>query len=100
LLRGRVTPAPTAGGTAPVGVSPQSAGHELRIRFDDGSTRTVQTGGSASSASTGGTVKAVCQQGNQLHLDFEEGGTLENQTAEPTASVIVRDKDHTLENAD
>jgi hypothetical protein len=61
---------------------------------------TVQTGGSASSASTGGTVKAVRQEGTRLNLDFEEGGTLEIQTVEPTASVMVRDQDHTVEYAD
>jgi hypothetical protein len=78
----------------------QSAGDELRISFNDGSTMTVQTGGSASSASTGGAVKAVRQQDNRLHLDFEDGGAWEIQTAEPTASVMVRDKDHKLEYAD
>jgi hypothetical protein len=78
----------------------QSVGNELRISFNDGSTMTVQTGGSASSASTGGTVKAVRQQDNRLHLDFEDGGTWEIQTAEPTSSVMVRDKDHKMEYAD
>ena len=78
----------------------QSSGNELKISFDDGSTMTVQTGGSVSSASTGGTVKAVRQQDNRLHLDFEDGGTWEIQTAEPTASVMVRDKNHQMEYAD
>jgi hypothetical protein len=78
----------------------QSTGDELRISFDDGSTMTVQTGGSASSASTGGAVNGVRQQDDRLHLDFEDGGTWEIQTAEPTSSVIVRDKDHKLEYAD
>jgi uncharacterized protein YjlB len=80
--------------------STQSQENELRIGFDDGSTMTVQTGGAVSSAATGGTVKAVRQQDDRLHLDFEDGGTWEIQTAEPTASVLVRDKDHTLEYAD
>ena len=52
---------------------------------DDGSTMTVQTGGSVSSARTGGRVEAVRQQDTRLNLDFEDGGTLEIQTAEPTA---------------
>jgi hypothetical protein len=78
----------------------QSAGNELRISFNDGSTMTVQTGGSACSASTGGAVKAVRQQDTRLTLDFEDGATWEIQTAEPTASVMVRDKNHQLEYAD
>jgi hypothetical protein len=78
----------------------QSAGNELRISFNDGSTMTVRTGGSGSSAATGGTVKAVRQQDTRLSLDFEEGSTLEIQTAEPTSSVMVRDKEHKLEYAD
>jgi hypothetical protein len=78
----------------------QSAGNELRIGFDAGSMMTVQTAGSVNSASTGGTVKAVRQQDTTLNLDFEDGGTWEIQTAEPTASVMVRDKNHTLEYAD
>jgi hypothetical protein len=47
-----------------------------------------------------GAVKAVRQQDNRLSLDFEDGGTWEIQTAEPTASVMVRDTNHTLEYAD
>jgi hypothetical protein len=78
----------------------QGQGNELRISFDDGSTMTVQTGGSVSSAAIGGTVKAVRQQDTTLNLDFDEGGTLEIQTAEPTASVMVRDRNHQLEYAD
>jgi hypothetical protein len=42
----------------------------------------------------------VSQQGTALNLDLEEGGTLEIQTAEPTASVMLRDKNHQLEYAD
>jgi hypothetical protein len=80
--------------------STQNQGNELRISFNDGSTMTVQTGGTMSSASTGDTVKAVRQQDTRLNLDFEEGGTLEIQTAEPTASVMVRDKNHQMEYAD
>jgi frataxin-like iron-binding protein CyaY len=80
--------------------STQSQGNELRISFNDGSTMIVQTGGTVSSAATGGTVKAVRQEGTRLNLDFEEGGTVEIETAEPTASVMVRDKVHSLEYAD
>src|SRR5262249_38320406 len=78
----------------------QSQGNELRISFDNGSTMTVQTGGAVSSAATGGTVKAVRQQDTRLNRDSEGGGTWEIKTAEPTASVMVRDKNHKLEYAD
>jgi hypothetical protein len=71
--------------------STQSQGDKLRIGFDDGSTMTVRTGGK---------VKSVRQEGTTLNLGFGEGSTLEIQTAEPTASVMVRDKNHQLEYAD
>ena len=78
----------------------QSQGNELRIGFDDDTTMIVQIGGPISSASTGGTIKAVRQQGTTLNLDFEGGGSMEIRTAEPTASVMVRDREHRLEYAD
>jgi hypothetical protein len=61
---------------------------------------TVQTGDVSGSAASGGKVKAVRQEETTLNLDLQEGGTLEIQTAEPTASVMVRDKNHQLEYAD
>ena len=61
---------------------------------------TVQTSGSVNSAATGGTVKAVRQQGTTLALDFETSGTLEIPLAEETSSVMVRDKNHGMEYAD
>ena len=72
----------------------------LTISFSDGSKMTVQTSGSSNSASTGGTVKAVRQQGTTLNLDMENGGTLEIPTAEETSSVMVRAADGTMEYAD
>ena|SRR5437899_5940634 len=78
----------------------QSQGGEMRIRFDDGSTMSVQTAGSATQVATGGRIRAVRQQGTTLALDFEDGGTLEIQTAAPASSVLVRDKEQTLEYAD
>ena len=80
--------------------STQSQGDELRIGFHDGSTMTIQASGTTSNAATGGTVKSVRQQGTTLNLDLEDGATLEIQTVEPTASVMVRDRDHHLEYAD
>ena len=48
----------------------------------------------------GRTVRAVRQRETTLSLDFEDGGTLEIVTAEPTSSVMVRDKEQRLEYAD
>ncbi len=72
----------------------------LTISFTDGSKMTVQTAGSSNSASTGGTVKAVRQQGTTLSLDMEGGDTLDIQTAAQTSSVMVRSADGTMEYAD
>ena len=77
-----------------------NSGGALTISFDDGSKMTVQTSGSSNSAATGGTVKAVRQQGTTLDLDFEGGGTLQIPLAEETSSVMVRDKSGTMEYAD
>ena len=52
-----------------------NSGDTLTIHFTDGSQMTVQTTGSSNSASSGGTIKGVRQQGTTLALDFEAGGT-------------------------
>ena len=80
--------------------STSNANDLLTIGFTDGSTMTVKTAGSSNSASTGGAIKAVRQQGTTLDLDFENGGTFTITTAEATSSVMVRDKNHGLEYAD
>ncbi len=72
----------------------------LIVSFTDSSKMTVQTAGSSNSASTGGTIKAVRQQGTTLSLDMESGSTLEIPTAEETSSVMVRSADGTMEYAD
>ena len=72
----------------------------LTIVFTDQSKMTVQTAGSSNSAATGGTVKAVRQQGTTLNLDMEGGGSMDIQTAEETSSVMVRGADGTMEYAD
>ena len=72
----------------------------LTIAFTDDSKMTVQTSGSSNSAATGGTVKAVRQQGTTLSLDMEGGSTLDIPTAEETSSVMVRSADGTMEYAD
>ena len=88
LIKGR-----TVSGTS-------NAGDVLTVSFDDGSKMTVQTAGSSNSAATGGTIKAVRQEGTTLALDFEAGGTQEITLAEETSSVMVRDKNGVMEYAD
>jgi phosphotransferase system IIA component len=78
----------------------QNQDHQLIIAFDDGSTMTVNTSGSTTSAPTGGTIAKVRQQSTQLALDFEDGATMLIHLAEATSSVMVRAKDGTLEYAD
>ena len=74
-----------------------NSGDTLTIHFTDGSQMTVQTTGSSNSASSGGTIKAVRQQGTTLALDFEAGEGMELPLAEETSSVMVRGKDGTME---
>jgi hypothetical protein len=78
----------------------QSQDHRLILAFHDGSTMTVHTAGSSTTAATGGTIAKVRQQGTKLALDCEDGATMLVQLAEATASVMVRAHDHTLEYAD
>jgi hypothetical protein len=78
----------------------QTQDHRLILAFDDGSTMTVHTAGSTTSAATGGTIAKVRQQDTQLALDFKDGATLLIPLAEATSSVMVRNKHHTLEYAD
>ena len=73
---------------------------KVMISFTDGSTLTVKTAGEYGIETTHKTVKAVRQTGTALNMDFEDGSTLTITTAEPTSSVMVRDKDRTLEYAD
>lgn len=87
-------------GRSVVGVD--QVGSTATLEFDDGSIMTVQTAGAAPSGGTAtlGRVRSVRQQGTTLDLDLETGSTLTLRTAEPTSSVIVRARDHTLEYAD
>jgi hypothetical protein len=59
-----------------------------------------QNGGNSNSANTGGKIKSVRQAGTELNLDFENGTTLTIPTTEATSSVMVRDKNGTMEYAD
>jgi hypothetical protein len=47
-----------------------------------------------------GVVRAVRQAGTTLTLDYADGGSLALTTAEPSASVVLRARDGTLEYAD
>src|SRR5919197_3362299 len=78
----------------------QHQDHRLIVAFDDGSTMTVHTTGSTTSAATGGTIAKVRQQDTQLALDCEDGSTMLIPLAAATSSVTVRDQHHTLEDAD
>jgi hypothetical protein len=78
----------------------QTQDHRLILAFADGSTMTVHTSGSPTSAAPGGTIAKVRLQGTQLALDCEDGSTLLIPLAEATSSVMVRDNHHTLEYAD
>jgi hypothetical protein len=78
----------------------QTQDHRLIVAFHDGSTMTVHTSGSPTSAAPGGTIAKVRQQGTQLGLDCEDGATLLIPLAEATSSVMVREKDHMLEYVD
>src|SRR5215471_1930383 len=78
----------------------QHQDHKFTMAFDDGSTMTVHTAGSTTSAATGGTIAKVRQQDTQLALDCEDGTTLLIPLAEATSSVMVRDQHHVLEYAD
>src|SRR5438067_7763845 len=77
-----------------------NANNQMVISFTDGSKMTIKTSGSSNSGSTGGTIEKVRQKDNELDLDMEGGSTMKIQTAEPTSSVILRDKDGKLEYAD
>ena len=44
--------------------------HEMKVHFTDGSTMTVKTAGNSNSASSGGTVKAAQQRGENADAEF------------------------------
>jgi hypothetical protein len=64
---------------------------KLVIRFDDRSTMTVKTAGTAN-LSPGAKVKAIQEDEAEFTLQFEDGSTVALQLADPGASVAVRDK--------
>ena len=73
----------------------------LTITFDDGSTMKVKVAPlNANAATTGGKVAKVRQQGTDLILDLDGGGSVQITTAEATSSVMLRDQAGKLEYAD
>ena len=73
----------------------------LTITFDDGSTMKVKLAPSNTNlGATGGKVAKVRQQGTNLILDLEGGGSVPITTAEATSSVMIRDKAGKMEYAD
>ncbi|MBX6333698.1 MAG: hypothetical protein IRY91_17775 [Gemmatimonadaceae bacterium] len=71
-----------------------------RVRFDDGSVMTVRTDGTPPADVQHAPVRAVRQRDTILQLDLDPEGTVTFHTAEPTASVMVRDRKGTMEYAD
>lgn len=73
---------------------------EAKLRFDDGSVLTVRLGAPPPPEPPLGRVRAVRQRDTTIQFDFEDAPTLTLITAEPTASVLLRDRDQVLEYAD
>ena len=73
----------------------------LTLTFDDGSAMKVKVAPSNTNLGvTGGKVAKVRQQGTDLVLDLEGGGSVPITTAEATSSVMLRDQAGKLEYAD
>ena len=70
------------------------------LSFDDGSAMTVLLGAPAPPAPALGRIRAVRQSDTTLQLDFDGLPTVVLTTAEATASVMLRDRNHLLEYAD
>jgi len=69
------------------------------VQFDDGSRMTVKTTLSPTLGPLG-KVTRVRQQHTTLNVDLDNDSTLQFTTVEPMASVMVRDKNQTLEYMD
>lgn len=66
----------------------------LTITFDDGSVMKIKVApANTNSAATGGKILKVRQEGTDLELDLEDGGSVQIVTSEATSSVMFRDKD-------
>ena len=73
----------------------------LTVSFDDGTTMKVKVAeANTNTAATGGKVSKVRQQGTDLILDLDGGGSVQITTTEATSSVMLRDKAGKIEYAD
>ena len=70
---------------------------KLVIVFDDDSTMTVKTAGTATTISVGAKIKAVLENGDECTLQFEDGSSVTVKLANPGASVAVRDRGNAVE---
>lgn len=77
-----------------------SADDALHIEFTDGSTMKIKTGAPFEGSIAGKEVKDVRQKETEFDLDFADGSSSKITLAEETSSVMLRDKDGTLEYAD
>lgn len=80
--------------------STSNSGGVMTIGFDDGSTMTIQTGNTSSNSASSGTIEKAQQEDTTLALVMEGGSAMTIPLAEETSSVMVRDKNHTMEYAD
>jgi hypothetical protein len=70
------------------------------VHFDDGSKMIVKVSAAPVSAESRGRVTRVRQAGTELDVDLDGGATISFTTAEPMASVMVRDAKGVMEYAD
>jgi len=70
------------------------------VHFDDGSRMIVKIAAPPVSTESRGKVTRVRQAGTELDVDLDGGATISFTTAEPMASVMVRDAKGGMEYAD
>jgi hypothetical protein len=70
------------------------------VHFDDGSKMIVKVAAPPVSSDSRGKVTRVRQAGTALDVDLDGGATISFTTAEPMASVMVRDAKGGMEYAD
>ena len=73
----------------------------LRVSFTDDSAMTIKTGPIMQTAEVKERkIKAVRQRGTVMNLDFADGTSMTLDLAEAASSVMLRDRNGTLEYAD
>jgi hypothetical protein len=80
------------------------SGAVTTVLFDDGSLMTVRgpnnLGTSSATPAPKGRITSARQDQATLRLVFDSGATLDLATAEPSSTVMVRDRAHAMEYAD